>query len=81
MMRVAMLKAEARKSAEWRGHDMAPFKDATGFVKSRPVFRSTCRKCGMHVDVSTNPAPNEIDIGGSAVALNCKSIESTIEEV
>ena len=81
MMRLAMLKAQARESAEWRGHSMTPFKDMTGLVKSRTFYRSTCRKCGMLVDVNPDPAPNGIDIGGSAVALGCKSIESNIEEV
>jgi hypothetical protein len=26
----------------------------------------------MEVDINTNPLPNGIDIGGNAVALNCK---------
>jgi hypothetical protein len=62
------LMREARKSAEWRGHTMAR------------VYRTeywhhlacACSVCGMSVSVDANPAMNGIDIGGEAVALNCK---------
>ena len=61
------LKEEARSAAEWRGHilyDFVTFKDGNR-------ARSACWLCGAEVDVITDPAPNEIDIGGTAVALNC----------
>jgi len=32
---------------------------------------SKCRKCGMLLGLNTLPLPNEIDIGGEAVALIC----------
>lgn len=32
---------------------------------------SRCQKCGMDVRVHTIPQPNEVEIGGQAVALNC----------
>ena len=30
-----------------------------------------CVKCGKGVQVNTNPLPNQIDIGGEAVAVGC----------
>jgi hypothetical protein len=32
---------------------------------------ATCKKCGMWVQVLPHPMSNEINIGGTAVALNC----------
>jgi hypothetical protein len=38
---------------------------------------NVCTKCGKYVQVCTKPQPNEIDIGGTAVALNCKNIKTS----
>jgi hypothetical protein len=32
---------------------------------------SNCIRCGKEVEVLTHPLPNEIEVGGSAVAENC----------
>jgi hypothetical protein len=32
---------------------------------------SHCKVCGKTVTINSHPMPNEIDIGGEAVALNC----------
>lgn len=50
---------------------MTPF--STNETEEEGRFRrhSKCRRCGMGVQILTHPAPNEIDIGGEAVALNC----------
>ncbi len=70
------LRQEARKAAEWRGHDMARFVRVSYSVRAdgtaRTTWRSTCRKCGAFVDVMPNPPANGIDIGGSAVAVGCR---------
>lgn len=61
-----MLFISALDSCEWREHKM------TQFTKlSDTLYRSTCEVCQMYVDVNLDPLPNQIDIGGTAVALNC----------
>jgi len=68
------LKREAIDGAKWRGHDMTRFKTTEKYLETSPkkiVCLSTCRVCGGYVQVDTRPAPNGIDIGGDAVALNC----------
>ena len=57
------LAAEAREhilvwAAPWHG-------------EYRSVQSAVCETCGAGVSISTRPLPNEIDIGGSAVAVNC----------
>lgn len=47
--------------------------------KHKPIFISRknrrwlyqCKDCGMQFVVNFNPMPNQIDIGGEMVALNC----------
>lgn len=60
------LQQEALKSTRFRGHKI-----------HWDWFTSTCmlghcKNCGKEVMVNTRPEPNEIDIGGEAVALNCE---------
>jgi len=43
--------------------------------KYRAVSYSKCKACGMCVHVNIEPAPNEINIGGEAVALQCPGRE------
>ncbi len=63
---LSRLEREALESCKFRGHNMMPF------YKVKPgLYRSTCRKCCRDVDVITNPMPNETEISGEAVALNC----------
>lgn len=66
------LRRSAREACKGRGHDMAPFQQhGGGLLKHKPRQYSECRRCHMWVEVNADPAPNEIDIGGSAVAVNC----------
>lgn len=67
------LRQEARGACENRAHDMKRF---VGVGKSYRTGRwnwwhSSCRKCGLGVDVMTNPQPNQVNIGGPAVAEDC----------
>ncbi len=69
------LKQEAKESCEFRGHKMMPF---VTLCRPNPlmgvrgyVARSLCAHCGKYVQIETRPAPNSIDIGGDALALNC----------
>lgn len=56
------LRRSALASCKWRGHTMGRFKGNL----------ATCKKCGAWVQVLARPLPNEIDIGGPAVAVGCK---------
>jgi hypothetical protein len=75
MKHISTLKVEARIACEARGHDMKYFDT---LARPNPlmgiqgtVARTHCRKCGREVQVETHPAPNSIDIGGEALAINC----------
>jgi len=59
------LKKEGNKSAIFRGHNMTKFK------KDGRLFESTCKNCGAMLWVIINPAPNEINLCGSAISINC----------
>lgn len=63
------LRREAAMSARWRGHSLRwsqPFGRADG-----PQSQIGRCRCGMEVIVHQRPAPNQIDIGGEAVAVGC----------
>jgi hypothetical protein len=62
------LKREARSSALWRGHDMSRF-HAT--ARGARIYDSRCLDCGMESRVVVWPMPNETEISGRAVSLNC----------
>lgn len=66
LRRLIALKAQARKSYAYRGHEWSAWRD-----HERGAF-TVCPNCGKRVDVIVNPRPNEIDIGGEAVALSCE---------
>ena len=60
------LQKEAKESSRFRQHDLAEF------VQLGPHLAvAECVHCGMEVACNTRPQPNEIDIGGEAVALDC----------
>lgn len=62
------LKQKALISCKFRGHDMNRFKQHDFFLNRH---YSHCKKCDMQVEVNRQPMPNQIDIGGEAVALTC----------
>jgi len=62
---------EAREATEWRNHTLGKF------VPDKPIeqtytWYAICKVCSMGVQVQMYPAPNGIDIGGEAAALNCR---------
>ena len=67
MNKLTRLQNEALESCNFRGHTMKRFKriNQTNSV-------SVCADCGKQVHVNTKPRPNEIEIGGEAVALSCE---------
>jgi hypothetical protein len=62
------LKKSAMESCIFRGHKMNKFRGSVWSTK----HNSLCTECLMRVTVNLNPAPNDIEIGGEAVALNCR---------
>lgn len=61
------LTSKALSSAKFRGHQkMVIDYEVRGVIR---VYK--CEACGMDVAIKPRPAPNEINIGGEAVALNC----------
>lgn len=69
MTRLRRLKVSALESAQWRKHKMGRFYRDSFWASKR---HAECKACTMSLTVNTNPAPNEIDICGEAVALNCR---------
>ena len=65
MTKLDRLIREAKEGCTWRGHRMARF-EHNGNTAS-----SDCIICKMGVTVRVKPMPNQIDIGGEAIALNC----------
>jgi len=70
MRAIDRLKRSARESASWRGHTLGRF-SFNVTRNGRATACAECTRCKMWVGVDTRPAPNGIDIGGEAVALNC----------
>lgn len=68
MRRIERLRLEALESCTFRGHDMGRFKTHDYWKTMKCAH---CKVCDMQVAVNSNPAPNDIDIGGEAVALDC----------
>lgn len=63
------LSQEAYTACNDRGHTMRRWVYST--VNGRVQADSTCKQCGLDVQVLLAPLPNQIDIGGPAVAINC----------
>jgi hypothetical protein len=61
------LKAEANAALLWRGH--APARWVSSSRDGRAEY--VCPVCAASAHVNTKPLPNDIDISGKAVALNC----------
>ncbi len=61
------LKQLAEESANWHEHDLGEWT----LHPKKNVSWANCIDCRMSAIVNINPLPNEIDIGGPAIALNC----------
>lgn len=68
MTKLERLRKEALKSCQWRGHVM------TRFYGDKLSRFSDCKNCGRYVVITAHPLPNDIEIGGSAIALNCDNL-------
>jgi hypothetical protein len=65
--KIARLRSEARQACSFRGHKLGRFTAA----KYSHRYFAECSECKMGVTVNPHPAPNDIEIGGEAVALHC----------
>lgn len=73
MRSFAKLKRAARAAAEARGHRLEKFASVPAWALAMGAkSEAACETCGAWVQVITRPMPNEIDIAGSAVAVNCR---------
>ena len=61
------LRKEASTACQNRNHQMGDFETSVDGMSQV----SSCQKCFRFVQVNAKPKPNEIDIGGSAVIVNC----------
>lgn len=68
MSKFRMLIVEAKEACSFRGHDMPRI-----WASDDRHFYACCQKCGRQAMVTISPLPNEIDIGGEAVAVNCNT--------
>ncbi len=59
------LRRNAKKAARYRGHNLGPWQAVAG------MHTAVCQDCGLGVDIVPHPAPNEIEVGGRALAMPC----------
>lgn len=67
MRKIERLRLEALESCRLRGHTMGLFQSFDDTQKF-----AYCLICNKQVVINVHPAPNEIEIGGEAVALGCE---------
>ena len=70
-MKLSTLKKQAQKSTAFRGHRMRWGQEFVGTNGSKSQI-GICKCCGRMVLLLERVLPNQIDIGGSALAENCK---------
>lgn len=73
MKHLTELMDEACQSCSFRGHEKMNI-----ISKSTHIAVLQCPKCYRYVICIEKPAPNQIDIGGDAVAVNCSSPKETV---
>ena len=66
IMNVIGLMQEARETALYRGHNVKNW-----LVLGNDCYALECADCKKTVMIKEHPLPNEIKVGGEAVAVNC----------
>lgn len=69
-LNLGSLLRQAEEAYRWRGHADTDWMWLTR-QDNQEILEKTCPICGAWVQVNTKPAPNQIDIGGPAVAIHC----------
>jgi hypothetical protein len=72
---LAGLCTAAKVHARMRGHKLGEWAKVGDHIRD-----NICLNCGQSVRVNSQPMPNEIDIGGKAVALDCPGKPSRKEK-
>ena len=67
-MELSTLRKMAEAAAKERRHTILWDKP---FAEGIRQYQTGACHCGAEVQIVTRPMPNEIDIGGSAIAMNC----------
>ena len=62
-----VLKCDAGYAAKQRGHVLSHWYGDEKYAVATCVF------CGACVSITAKPLPNEIEMGGGAVAVDCKN--------
>lgn len=70
MKDLGTLRKEAEQAIQFRGHHIVWMSPWHG--ENRSTQEGICQRCNKTVFINTNPLPNDIDIGGEAVALCCR---------
>lgn len=70
MKKVDRLRKELLEACKFRGHKMKSIGLNFAFGRVRQGY--ICQDCGKWAGFDTDPEPNGIEIGGEAVAVNCK---------
>lgn len=69
MLNFQSLSRQGRGAAKFRGHSLSKLTQTR--FGARPAWSAQCERCHAFLSITTNPAPNEIAVGGAAVAINC----------
>jgi hypothetical protein len=79
MTKMERLKQQAREAAKLKGHNLGRFKESvltgTSPQSERPGAVAVCRVCWAMAVVDSAPGPNEPEILGEGVELQCLGIE------
>jgi hypothetical protein len=62
------LRRVAGSDARWRGHYL---RWSLYHGQQKSIWTGTCVHCEAWVQVNTHPVPNETNIAGPAIAMNC----------
>ena len=66
MLKMNKLQKSAIESCEMQGHSMGPWESLDDHRMA-----SVCTGCCREVVCNTRPSPNQIPVGGEAIALGC----------
>jgi len=66
-----VLTEEAQQTAEQCGHTLTEFVK----IKDYPIWEARCVRCERLAAINLDPPPNEPDIYGEALAVNCPEID------
>ena len=67
---------QAQHSAEQRGHALSEFVKVKGY----PIWEARCVRCGRLAAVCLDPEPNEHDVYGDALSIDCSAIDRGQDE-